>query len=106
MFNAAKSIGRVAVRGNREYSSGYDMFRVRIEVLAAPIDAGADASADRGGDGGAKDVLWSKSVVVPGPMSDVDVANSPPVMGYGVRVVSEADESIEPGLAEVEVFEN
>ncbi len=99
-LGAPKAVNHVAIRGNREYASGYDIFRARVEILGAdPADAG-DA-----GDAGAP-VVFTREVALSNPMRDVDLVVSPPVTGTAVRVVSEMDESIEPGLAEIEVYGN
>jgi hypothetical protein len=92
-FATAMNIGRIGVRGNREYRTGYNFLRGRLEILGA-------------GDGGARPILHTRRVVLPNPNHDVDVVLSPPVTGNAVRFVSEADQSTSPGLSELEVFED
>lgn len=104
-FAAPKMIGRVAIRGNREYSAGYDFKRVRIEIRGAkPADAGAVDGGDAGSVLGP--LLATRDVALSTPMADGDVSISPAVSGSSVRFISLEDESTEPGLAEIEVFEN
>jgi IPT/TIG domain len=87
-FAGPQTVGRIAVRGNREYTSGYDFLRARLEVL---------------GDGGA--VLWSAAYELPQPDRDLDVVLPRPVSNAAaVRFTSEKDESEDPGLGELEVF--
>ncbi len=86
-FPSAQSVSRIAVRGNREYASGYDFLRARIDVI-----------------GGSK-VLWSGSYDLPNPDRDLDITLAAPLPGAtSVKFTSLADESDEPGLAELEVF--
>ncbi len=87
-FSSPQPVGRIALRGNREYMSGYDFIRVRFEVVGA-----GDA------------IIWSSAFDLPQPDRDVDVFLSKTLTGVtAVRFVSEADESSEPGFAEFEVF--
>jgi len=100
-FATPKSIGRVAIRGNREYVDDYDFKKVRLEIRGPkPTDAGVDSGAALG------PVLFTRDVVLPLPMRDADVILSPAVSGASIRLVSLEDESTDPGLAEIEVFEN
>jgi hypothetical protein len=87
-FPSPQTVTRIAVRGNREYTSGYDFVRARVEVR---------------GEGEA--VLWSGSYHLPEPDRDLDVLPPAPVAGArAVRFTSEEDESEDPGLGEIEVF--
>jgi len=87
-FPSAQVVGRIAMRGNREYASGYDFISGRFEVLGA---------------GNA--VLWSAERLLPEPDRDLDIKIAPALSGAtAVRFTSTADESDEPGFAELEVF--
>jgi hypothetical protein len=87
-FAAPQTIARVAMRGNREYMSGYDFLRGRFELLGA-----GDA------------VLWSASYDLPEPDRDLDIVLPVPLAGVSaVKFTAEKDESIEPGFAELEAF--
>jgi hypothetical protein len=81
------SIARIAIRGNREYSSGYTFKRGKFEILDA-----SDHS------------LWSETHALPLPDRDLDLAITPPVSGRKVKFTSVKDESNEPGFSELEVF--
>ena len=101
------AIARIAVRGNRDYADGYDFHHVQIQILgpapAVATDSGTDAEAGAANAPSAP-VLWTRDVWLPASTRDVDIAVSPPVTGYGVRLTSLADESDEPGLSEIEFF--
>jgi hypothetical protein len=87
IFPSAQTVSRIALRGNREYPSGYDFLRANIDVVG---DAG---------------VLWSGSYNLPNPDRDLDITLLVPVAGAtSVKFTSLADEGREPGLAELEVF--
>jgi hypothetical protein len=87
-FAAPTTVTRVAMRGNREYESGYDFLRGRFEVLGAN-----------------NAVLWSASYDLPQPDRDLDIVLPTPIVNVtSVRFTSEKDESNEPGFAELEVF--
>jgi hypothetical protein len=87
-FADAQTIGRIAMRGNREYASGYDFISGKFEVLD---------------DGGA--VLWSGDYDLPAPDRDLDITLPEPVSNArSVKFTSTADESDEPGFSEIEVF--
>lgn len=87
-FPQPQTVGRIAMRGNREYASGYDFLRGRFDVL------NADGIA-----------LWSQSYDLPAPDRDLDIFLPAPIAGAAaVRFTSEADESDEPGFSELEVF--
>jgi hypothetical protein len=87
-FASAQSVGRIAMRGNREYASGYDFLRGKFEVLDA-----------------AGDVLWEGDYDLPAPDRDLDLTFSRAITGArSVRFTSIMDESYEPGFAELEVF--
>jgi len=87
-FATPQVVSRVAMRGNREYASGYDFIRGKFEIMGA-------------GD----TVLWSGSYDLPQPDRDLDIALPAALPGVtAVKFTSEKDESIEPGFAELEVF--
>jgi hypothetical protein len=86
-FPSAQTVARIAIRGNREYASGYDFIRARIDVI------------------GAGGTLWSNSYDLPNPDRDLDITLASPLTGVtGVKFTSLQDESLEPGLSELEVF--
>jgi IPT/TIG domain len=85
---AAETVARIAVRGNREYTAGYDFLRARLEVL---------------GEGDV--VLWSGSYALPEPDRDLDLTLPAPVpAAKAVRFTSERDESPDPGFGELAIF--
>ena len=87
-FPSAQTVARIAFRGNREYASGYDFLSAKFEVLAADDE-----------------VLWEGAYDLPAPDRDLDLVLPTPVGdAVAVRFSSLADESIEPGFAELEVF--
>jgi hypothetical protein len=87
-FASEQTVGRIAMRGNREYASGYDFLRGKFEVLDA-----------------AGDVLWEGDYDLPAPDRDLDLTFSTPIEGaLSVRFTSIMDESTEPGFSELEVF--
>ena len=87
-FPGAQTVTRIAMRGNREYTSGYDFIRGRFEVL------GENAA-----------VIWSASYHLPEPDRDLDIVLGTPIPNAtAVRFTSEKDESEDPGLGELEVF--
>jgi hypothetical protein len=87
-FPAPQTVGRIALRGNREYTTGYDFLRARFEVL---------------GPGGAP--LWSAAYELPEPDRDLDITLPTPIPNAtAVRFTSERDESEDPGFGELEVF--
>lgn len=87
-FADPQSVSRIAMRGNREYASGYDFVRGTFELL------------DDGGD-----VVWDGDYELPGPDRDLDIVLPTPVSGVSsLRFTSLEDESTEPGFAELEVF--
>jgi hypothetical protein len=87
-FPSPQVVGRVSMRGNREYASGYDFIAGRFELLNA---SGA--------------TIWSADRLLPDPDRDLDILVSPPLSGVtAVRFTSTADESDEPGFSELEVF--
>lgn len=88
-FAGGQKVGRIAMRGNREYASGYDFIRGKFEVLD-----GNDA------------VLWKGTYDLPPPDRDLDIVLPRPVSGArSVKFTSVADESTEPGFSELEVFD-
>ena len=102
-FDGPKRIGRIALRGNREFIDDYDFIAGRFEILGPT----SSPDAGEGPDGGSgRPVLWSRHVRLQNPRRDIDVRIPPPVQGHAVRFVAEADESNTPGLAELEVFED
>jgi hypothetical protein len=87
-FPEPQTIVRIAMRGNREYMSGYDFLRGRFDVLGAN-----DA------------VLWSASYDLPEPDRDLDIVLPVPLTGVtAIKFTSERDESVEPGFGELEAF--
>jgi hypothetical protein len=87
-FASAQTVSRIAMRGNREYASGYDFIRGKFEVLGKN-----DA------------VLWQGSYDLPAPDADLDITLQSPVKNaLSVKFTSLADESSEPGFSELEVF--
>jgi len=87
-FASAQTVARIAMRGNREYASGYDFIRGKFEVLDAN-----DA------------VLWQGTYDLPAPDRDLDITLPTPVKrALSVKFSSLVDESSEPGLSELEVF--
>jgi hypothetical protein len=86
-FADDQTVARIAIRGNREYASGYDFLRGTFEVL--------DAS------GG---VLWHGTYDLPEPDRDLDVTLPAVKAARKVKFSGLADESDEPGLSELEVF--
>ena len=87
-FAEAQTVGRIAMRGNREYASGYDFIRGKFEVLD-----------------GAGGVLWEGSYDLPAPDRDLDITMPAVAGAHAVKFSSLADESDEPGFSELEVFE-
>lgn len=87
-FPSAQTVARIAMRGNREYASGYDFLNGKFEVLGV-----ADA------------VLWEGTYDLPAPDRDLDLTLQAPVPNaLSVRFTGLADESDEPGFSELEVF--
>jgi hypothetical protein len=87
-FADAQTVTRIAMRGNREYASGYDFVRGTFELF---------------GDG--DDAIWEGTYDLPAPDRDLDIVLPTPVQGVtAVRFTSLEDESTEPGFAELEVF--
>lgn len=86
-FAADQTVARIAMRGNREYASGYDFLRGTFAVL--------DAS-DK--------VLWKGDYDLPEPDRDLDITLPAVDNARKVKFSSLADESDEPGFSELEVF--
>jgi hypothetical protein len=86
-FASDQTVARIAMRGNREYASGYDFLRGTFQVL--------DAS-DK--------VLWKGDYELPEPDRDLDVTLPAVDNARKVKFLSLADESDEPGFSELEVF--
>jgi hypothetical protein len=85
---ADQEIGRIAMRGNREYASGYDFIRGRFKLLNA-----------------SDDVLWEGDYDLPAPDRDLDITLPEPVTARALRFESLVDEGVDPGFAELELFE-
>ena len=89
-FPAPQTVGRIAMRGNREYASGYDFVEGRFDLLDA---AGA--------------VLWSADRLLPDPDRDLDILVEPRVgNATSLRFTSVQDQPDEPGFSELELFAN
>ncbi len=87
-FASDQTVGRIAMRGNREYAVMYDLVRGKFEILGA-----------------SNDVLWSQSLDLPNPGRDYDIFLPAPVANArAVRFTSETDVSEDPGFAELEAF--
>lgn len=87
-FPAPQTIARIAMRGYREYPSGYDFLEGSFEIL------GVKSS-----------VLWRTSVILPEPDRDVDLILPFPIPNaLAVQFKSLRDESTEPGFSELQVF--
>jgi hypothetical protein len=87
-FATPQTVARIAMRGNREYASGYDFVEGRFDILD-----------------GAGGVLWSEQRLLPDPDRDLDLLLSPPVANAAaVKFTSISDQSVEPGFSELEVF--
>jgi hypothetical protein len=80
-------VGRIAMRGNREYASGYDYVRGTFQLF--------DAAGDE---------VWGGPYDLPGPDRDLDITLVVPVMARTLRFESLEDESDEPGFSELEIF--
>ena len=84
---APQTLAHVALRGNREYLTGYDFMRGKFEILGA---SGA--------------LLFSRSIDLP-PDRDLDIVFPTPLTRVtSVRFTSEQDESNDPGFAELALF--
>lgn len=87
-FPSPQTVGRIAMRGNREYESGYDFVEGRFDIL--------DVNGT---------VLWSEDRLLPDPDRDLDILVEPRVTNAAsVRFSSVQDQSDEPGFSELEVF--
>ncbi|HEX4508842.1 MAG TPA: hypothetical protein VH328_02140, partial [Burkholderiaceae bacterium] len=87
-FPTPQTVARIAMRGNREYPSGYAFLEGRFDVL--------DASGA---------VLWSEDRLLPDPGHDLDILVEPRVTNASsVRFTSVMDQPDEPGFSELEVF--
>lgn len=87
-FAAPQAVGRLAIRGNREYLLGYGFLRGRFEVLDAI--------------GG---TLWAASLDLSAAGRDFDLVLPVAIPGASsVRFTGETDESASPGFAELQVF--
>jgi hypothetical protein len=82
-----QAVARIAMRGNREYASGYDFIRGTFQLL--------DASGD---------AVWEGTYDLPAPDRDLDITLPDPVTARALRFESLEDESSEPGFAELELF--
>lgn len=89
-FPSPQTVGRIAMRGNREYQSGYDFVEGRFDILDV---------------NGA--VLWSEDRLLPDPDRDLDILVQPRITNAtSVRFTSVQDQSDEPGFSELELFAN
>jgi len=87
-FPTPQAVGRIAMRGNREYASGYDFIEGRFDLLDV---------------NGA--VLWTADRLLPDPDRDLDILVEPRVGNVAsVRFTSVQDQPDEPGFSELEVF--
>jgi len=89
-FPTPQTVGRIAMRGNREYATGYDFIEGRFELL--------DANGV---------VLWTEDRLLPDPDRDLDILVAPRVTNASsLRFTSVQDQPDEPGFSELEVFAN
>ena len=87
-FPTPQTVARIAMRGNREYASGYDFIEGRFDIL--------DANGV---------VLWSADRLLPDPDRDLDILVEPRVVNAtSIRFTSVTDQPDEPGFSELEVF--
>ncbi|HIG30995.1 MAG TPA: hypothetical protein EYQ50_25620, partial [Verrucomicrobiales bacterium] len=87
-FPRLATVKQVNIRGNREFGDGYYIFAGRIDLF------GEDGSILFTQDVKMSGQLWDVDFILPAPQADVRT----------VRITSTLDESIEPGLAELEVL--
>lgn len=89
-FPSPQAVGRIAIRGNREYASGYDFVEGRFDLLDV---------------NGA--VLWTADRLLPDPDRDLDILVQPRVANAtSLRFTSVQDQPDEPGFSELELFAN
>ncbi len=81
------TVTQINMRGNRQFAAGYDFFRGRFDVFSS-----ADA------------VLFSQTVDLPAPDRDIDLDIPDQTGVRRVRFTGLADQSCEPGFAELEVL--
>jgi hypothetical protein len=82
-------VGRIGMRGNREWASGYGFIKGLFEILNGSDD----------------EVVWKGVYSLPALDRDLDIAIPPGVKGRKVRFTSVEDETYGPGFSELEVFE-
>ncbi|HXG48854.1 MAG TPA: carboxypeptidase regulatory-like domain-containing protein, partial [Methylomirabilota bacterium] len=87
LLSQPAEVTQINIRGNRESATGFDFFRARIDVFGA-------------GSG----VLHSETVDLPAPVRDLDLDIPDQVGVQRVRFTGLADESADPGLAELVVL--
>ena len=89
-FPSPQTVGRIAMRGNREYATNYDFVEGRFDILDV---------------NGA--VLWSEDRLLPDPDRDLDILVEPRITNASaIRFTSVQDQPDEPGFSELEVFAN
>jgi hypothetical protein len=86
-FAEEQAVARIAMRGNREYASGYDFIRGRFSLLDATNTP-----------------IWQAVYDLPLPDRDLDITLPTPITARAVQFESVEDESSEPGFGELEVF--
>ena len=93
-FDQPRTVGLIAIRGNRDFATGYDVLRVRIVTMDANrrVLSTRDVTTTRGAE----------------PNGDAQLILSPAAACVSfVRVIALTTEgSTEPGLAEIEAYEN
>ena len=87
IFPVDVTVVQINMRGNREFAEGFDFFRGRFDVY---------------GDNGR--VVFSRILDLPAPERDVDLDIPDQTLVRRVRFTSLADESREPGFAELEIL--
>lgn len=93
VLDAARTIGRVKIFGNRDYLTGFDVLTARIDLLdgLGAVVTTAAVTTTRGNE----------------PNGDVDYVVSPAATSVKtVRVVVVTGESSGPGMAEIQAFAN
>ena len=93
VLDAARTVGRVKIFGNRDYPTGFDVLTARIDLLdgLGAVVTTAAVTTTRGNE----------------PNGDVDYVVSPAATSVKtVRVVVVTGESSGPGMAEIQAFAN
>ena len=86
-FPKSVSVEGVNIRGNREYSSGYDVLQGTLELYSG------------------RDVIFTKTIDLPKPNRDFNLIFSRAIDDVTLlKFIFIKDESIEPGLSEIEVI--